>query len=143
MSVQSSNQGFIKDKAHYVSQFLEKTLGVSQILNQFPEATQVAKSETDLGFFIEDYINYNAPESELLLKMIAAMKIESHRYKIFDLNEAVSETQKTKYTIYFVDTPQSVEQTYSPRALLKNPNYKKVTWDFLKNVMSEISKTES
>ena len=120
MSAQSSNQGFLKDKSHYVSQFLEKTLGVSQILNQFSEATQVVHQETDLGFFIEDYTSYSTAENELLFKMIAAMKLEPSRYKVCDL----SQNTKYKHSIYFLDKPQNKNQTYSPRELLKNSGNK-------------------
>jgi hypothetical protein len=119
-------QGLNQNTLHYLNDYLEKTLGVSQILNQLPGP----KPETDLGFFFEDYNQYSTAENDLAVKMIDAMKIDSKKYIISDIIQ--KNKFKNRIQIFFVHHPITDFETYSARVLLQNPGLKKKTWEFLK-----------
>lgn len=129
-----STQSLEEKKAHYVSHYLEKTLGITQILNQF----ETQKPQVDLGFFIEDYLNYTEPELDQLQKIILAMKLNPHQIRCFDLQD-LNANHTAQMTVRFVDDPQNPNETYSPARLLKNPEFKKATWDFLKSILNQLA----
>ena len=138
-----SAQSFNENRSQYLSEYLQKTLGVSQILNQKSEqsvnANLTTEPSVDLGFFIEGYGTYSEAEKDLLQKMISAMKLKSNQYQICDLSENMSDQFKVK--VYFMNEPLNVDQTYSPRNLLVQPENKKNTWEFLKKIMSQVLHT--
>lgn len=135
MSAQSLNE----NRSQYLSEYLQKTLGVSQILNQKSEQSLSTEPSVDLGFFIEEYATYSEVEKELLQKMITAMKLNDKQYQILDLSEKNNPQINFKFIIEFTNHPSSESQTYSPRNLLLHPENKKNTWDFLKKIMSQVS----
>lgn len=131
---QSLNQNMLTDVKNYLT-YLNKTLGVTKVLNlksDLQSAEKHFESEVDLGFFILGYDSYTNAEHELLQKMISAMKLSSDQFFLTDINNINTFHINSKIQIYFVDEPASDEQTYSPRVLLKKPELKKITWDFLK-----------
>ncbi len=135
MSAQSFNPDTVQIINNYLNHYLQKTLGVSQILNQLSDPQLTAKSEVDLGFFIENYASYTSYESELFLKIIQAMKLNPNQYQIYDLTEKNKITNRIQ--VFFIDHPVNINETYSARILLKNPDLKKVTWAFLQTQMSQ------
>ena len=135
MSVQSLNE----NRSQYLSEYLQKTLGVSQILNQNSEQSLSIEPNVDLGFFIEEYQTYTHVEKDLLNKMIQAMKLSENQYQILDLSEKNNSQVNFKMKIEFRNQPTSDFQTYSPRNLIVNPENKKNTWEFLKKIMSQVS----
>jgi hypothetical protein len=134
-----SAQSFNENRSQYLSEYLQKTLGVSQILNQNSEqsinANLTTEPSVDLGFFIEEYATYSEAEKDLLQKMISAMKLRENQYQIFALSEM--NNIQSKFKIIFVNEPKNEEQIYSPRNLLVHPENKKNTWEFLKKMMSK------
>ncbi len=135
MSAQSLNE----NRSQYLSEYLQKTLGVSQILNQNSEQSLSTEPSVDLGFFIEEYSTYSAAEIDLLNKMIQAMKLKENQFQILELSEINNSQINFKFNIEFRNQPASDLQTYSPRNLLVHPENKKNTWDFLKKIMSQVS----
>ncbi len=141
-----SVQGLDEKKTQYLSHYLEKTLGVqqivsaetdNQILNQKSEELLKADQIIDLGFFIEGYETYSLEENELLSKIILAMKLNPDQFQILNLNE--KNNIKSKVQVYFVDHPKNDFETFSARTLLKKPEFKKQTWDYLKKTILQIS----
>lgn len=135
MSAQSLNE----NRSQYLSEYLQKTLGVSQILNQNSEQSLSTEPSVDLGFFIEEYPTYSEAEKDLLQKMITAMKLHEDQYRILDLSEKSNSENNFKIIVEFRNHPSNDLQTYSPRNLLAHPENKKNTWDFLKKIMSQVS----
>lgn len=135
MSAQSLNE----NRSQYLSEYLQKTLGVSQILNQNSEQSLSTEPSVDLGFFIEEYSSYSVAEIDLLNKMIQAMKLHENQYQILDLSEKNNSQINFKFKIEFKNIPTNDSGTYSPRSLLVHPENKKNTWEFLKKIMSQVS----
>ncbi len=146
MSVQGLDEKKTQYLNDYLSHYLEKTLGVQQIVsaetdNQILNQFQQEKSlETDLGFFIEGYETYSPEENELLSKIILAMKLNSDQFQIFNLSEKnnIKQNYKFKIQVYFMDHPKNDFETFSARTLLKKPEFKKQTWDYLKKTILQI-----
>ena len=137
---QNTSQSLDQNTVHYLNHYLEKTLGVSQIVAAQAATSQILNQftgimpESDLGFFFEDYDQYSDSEKELTRKIIQAMKLELNQYLISDLNK--KNDFKNRIQIYFCHKPTQINETYSPRALLLNPELKKKTWDFIQNQMT-------
>lgn len=122
------------DYFDYVSQ----VLGVKSILNDL-QAT-VAK-QTPLLIAVEGYSSYDNNEKDLLIKMISALKIDQKNIQVSDLSEASQ--YQAQFYVYFIDeqsqnnsTEDNLVQTYSPKYLLKNPDYKKNAWNDLQKVIA-------
>ncbi len=128
-----SSQGFNQNTAHYMSHYLIKTLGITQILNRFTGV----KPEADLGFFFEDYDQYSESEKELAFKIIQALKLKTEKYVTADLNQ--KNNIQNRLQIYFCHNPVEINETYSARVLLQKPELKKKTWDFLQNQMQKFN----
>ena len=121
--------------------YFKNVLGVSAVLSTSKDANLAATSAQHramrkLTFVIENLAGYSALETDLLNKMIAAMKLDADSFQIVDLVDiaAISSDAGQDY-IYLVDQPGS-GQTYSPRQLIKNPKLKKQAWDFLQTKMN-------
>ncbi len=142
-----SAQSFNENRSQYLSEYLQKTLGVSQILNQKSEqsvnANLTTEQRVDLGFFIEGYGTYSETEKDLLQKMISAMKLQENQYQIFDHCEKINLQSQFKFEVCFMDHPTIEDQTYSPRNLIVYPENKKKTWEFLKKMMSQVLRVEN
>ena len=79
------------DARHDYFEYLENVLGIKTILQSRDVATQQAAiTVTELLFAVQDYASYSAEESDLLSKMIAAVKVDPSRLKVCDLEEAKS-----------------------------------------------------
>lgn len=116
--------------AQEVLKYFNEVLGVSQVLTESPSAS--VSSSAPFVFIVENYLDYKADEKELLMKMIAAMKLDMSLVEIQDLSQ--SSVSAEARSVYLVDQPGS-DQSYSPRVLMKNPKLKKATWDFLQTKM--------
>lgn len=122
------------DYFDYVSQ----VLGVKSILNDL-QASDTKK--TPLLIAVEGYLAYDDSEKDLLIKIISALKIEQKNIQVTDLSE-VNQYQ-AEFFVYFTDnqnlinsTEDNLVQTYSPKYLLKNPDYKKNAWNDLQKVIA-------
>ncbi len=116
--------------AQEVLKYFNEVLGVTQVL---VDASPVSLTpRAGFVFIVENYVSYTADEKELLMKMIAAMKLDIAQVQIQDLNQ--SSADEAARCIYLVDQP-GADQSYSPRVLIKNPKLKKTTWDFLQTKM--------
>ena len=97
-------------------------------------------THTPLLVVVEDLSTYSAEESDLLEKMVAALKLDASLIKIVDLKN--STTVSSDFKIYFTDRELSVGgteanqvSTYSPRVLLKKAILKKQAWNDLQKVI--------
>lgn len=133
-----------RDARHDYFEYLENVLGIKTILqSQTPDSKQTPKN-TELLFAVQDYSNYSAEESDLLSKMIAAVKVDPSRLKVCDLQDA--RNFQTECLVVFQDQNQTAPilasltvQTFSPRVLLKKPELKKVAWTELQKVLQHFA----
>lgn len=121
-------------------EYFEQVLGVKSILCDNPNLKQALSEDIQTYFFVEDLSDYLVAENDLLMKMIQAMKFKPSSYQILDLASG-QYTQflgrKNTQLIVFKNDPQKMDETYSPRRLLKEPAFKKIAWDFLQKRMLE------
>lgn len=133
------------DARHDYFEYLENVLGIKTILQTRDGSTQsTGITVTDLLFAVQDYASYSAEESDLLSKMIAAVKVDPSRLKVCDLQEAKS--FQAQCLVVFQDQTQSAPIqagltvfTFSPRVLLKKPELKKVAWTELQKVLQHFA----
>lgn len=114
-----------------VLKYFNEVLGVSQVLTE-SHSVSAASSGVSFAFIVENYLDYKVDEKELLMKMIAAMKLDMSIVEIQDLSQSLVSAEAR--IVYLVDQP-GPDQSYSPRVLMKNPKLKKATWDFLQTKM--------
>lgn len=131
-------------------EYLENVLGIKTIL-QPREVDVVSSIATELLFGVQGYKTYSAEEIDLLSKMIAAVKVDSARLKVCDLQEA-KKYQAECLVIFqddvLVNSSRSNQQafdvkltvqTFSPRVLLKKPELKKMAWTELQKVLQHFA----
>lgn len=125
-------------------EYLENVLGIKSILQSHEDLKGPAVITTDLLFCIQDYKNYSAEESDLLSKMIAAVKVDPSRLKVCDFDDAVK--FETQCLVIFQNEVQNppvkaslTVQTFSPRVLLKKPDLKKQAWTELQKILQHFS----
>lgn len=118
-----------RELTEYIKNFLTDTLGIHSILANAAENTSMHM------FLVEDLQSYNADESELLDKMIAALKLNGE-YKILDLKSSSVSAREDSLKVIFKNSPQHETEIYSPRALLQRPELKRKAWDDLKRIFS-------
>ncbi len=134
-----------RDARHDYFEYLENVLGIKTILqSRDVETKQPAITTTELLFAVQDYAGYSAEESDLLSKMIAAVKVDPSRLKVCDLQEA--KIFQAQCLVVFQDQTQSAPiqaaltvHTFSPRVLLKKPDLKKVAWTELQKVLQHFA----
>ncbi len=109
----------------YINNYLTNTLGIQTIL------ADVAKN-TSTVIYVENLNSYNASETELLEKMIAALKLNLNDFNLLDLSE------KGDYSAQIIlkDKPEKPNETYSARVLLRQPELKRKAWDDLKRAFA-------
>ncbi|AGH95255.1 hypothetical protein [Pseudobdellovibrio exovorus] len=138
----------MSEKEDYFS-YLENVLGIKTVL--IDQASQQASSQqikSPLIFLVEGLSSYSADETELLNKMIAALKIDLSQVQAVD--SQISASCEAEFTVHFVDhlgaslpripTGETVLVTHSPRFLLKNAAFKKQAWDDLQKVIRFFSR---
>lgn len=119
----------------YIKNFLTDTLGLNTILTERAKNTSTGKNYI---IYVENLNSYNEAESELLTKMIAALKINSEDLVVLDLSQINDNPQEVIMKIFLKDCPETLEETYSPRELLKNPNLKRKAWEDLKRLLTRL-----
>lgn len=127
----------LSDEQKKLIEYFEQVLGVKNVIMPQLNATNT-KADYKIHFFVEGLESYSAAENELLGKMIQAMRLKENEYQILNLQEstyqALSKAGKST-VIVFKNDPQKMDETYSPRRLLKEPAFKKIAWDFLQKRM--------
>lgn len=120
-------------------EFLENVLGIKSVIQE-SALNKAQFPNTEILFCVESYYTYTSEETELLHKMVGALKLDFSRVMICDLTE--KELRVKKISVIFRDQPSkarpgatNVVETYSPRALLKKPEFKKNAWDELQKVI--------
>ena len=124
-----------KDYFDYVT----NVLGVKSILLNSEHSKPV--QDIRLLICVDNFTNYVAEETELLAKMISALKIDLQLIKVVALNDC--KNFQSEFAVYFLedlnqnsaDKPNTI-RTYAPRFLLKNPKYKKNAWNDLQKVIA-------
>ena len=133
--------------------YLKNVLGLKTVLTQTAEPTQ-------LHIYVQDFETYSESEKDLFNKMITATKLSKSDYVIHSIkksnepnNEINIETNlnknrnphtdqnPTQTSIYLIDQPHADQnnETYSPRILLKQPEFKKTAWEALQRAMLKFS----
>ena len=124
-------------KSDYID-YVRNVLGVKSIFSNsvLPEAPV----EIPLVVYVQDYRSYSTTETDLLHKMLAAVKISAENIQFFDLSENVNAV--SQMTIYLTDEMKPGRtlaaneiHTYSARQLLQKPAFKKAAWDELQKVL--------
>lgn len=118
--------------------YLKNVLGLKTVLTQPAESQQ-------LHIYVQDLETYSESEKELFNKMITATKLSKSDYVIQSFKSQMSEaktTQSDQTCIYLLDQPHADQndETYSPRILLKQPEFKKTAWEALQRAMLKFSK---
>lgn len=118
--------------------YLTEVLGIKKIFLENEMA-----NKPDLIVFVENYKALTTSESDLLAKMIEALKLTEQTVMILDL-EKQSENTKSKYQIYLVNNPQDWQQkisassvvTFSPTVLSVKTQLKKEAWTELQKTIA-------
>lgn len=122
--------------------YVENILGVKSILlnKESGEISELSTSKTSLLILVDRYGSYTDDEKDLLVKMVSALKIDLKLITI--KNFEINMDEASEFTILFLDEINQFHTddlkkiiTHSPRFLLKNPNYKKKTWEDLQKVI--------
>ena len=120
-------------------QYVQDVLGIKNVF--FPAKDSNSKN-IELLILVDNLKSYSPEESELLHKMIEALKLDPKKYQIVDSQDSNS---KANYQLLLADqVPQSTESlnctaTYSPRRLLAEPHLKKVAWVAMQSVLKNIT----
>lgn len=110
---------------NYLS-YLTDTLGLKNIL------TEAAENSSTYLVLVENLSSYQQPESELLEKMMSALKL-TVPVRLLDLS--TSELDQNSH-IVLKENPEKENETYSPRTLLRHPEFKRKAWDDMKRIFS-------
>lgn len=114
--------------------YLKNVLGIKSVLTQSAESPK-------LYIYVQNLETYSESEKELFNKMMTAMKLSKNDYVIQAFDSTLSRNIE-QVCIYLLDQPQenNNDETYSPRVLLKQPEFKKAAWEALQRVMLKFSK---
>lgn len=121
--------------------YLKNVLGLKTVLTQTAESQQ-------LHIYVQDLEAYSDSEKDLFNKMITATKLLKSDYVIRSIKTSIetnlnksSNSQTDQTCIYLLDQPQTDQndETYSPRVLLKQPEFKKAAWEALQRAMLKFS----
>lgn len=125
-------------------EYLENVLGIKSILLSQMIEEGASIIATELLFCVQNFQTYTEAETDLLSKMIAAVKVDPSRLKICDLQNA--NQFDTNCLVVFQDEAQAPPikasltiQTFSPRLLIKKPELKKQAWTELQKVLQHFS----
>lgn len=113
--------------------YLKNVLGLKAVLTQPAEAQP-------LHIYVQDLETYSESEKDLFNKMIAATKLSKSDYVIQSFKTTVNKNAD-QISVYLLDQPQNDQndETYSPRVLLKQPEFKKTAWEALQRAMLKYS----
>lgn len=137
---------------NYLS-YLHEVLGVKNILLPTEPSTEFPP-----WVFLSNQIPFSIGESELFLKMIAAMKLQDSDYQLMNVNQVevanyLPLIQNAKTIICFHESlfqylklqfaHANVFLVSHPRELLKNANLKKTAWEELKRALQSMAQLTS
>ncbi len=117
--------------------YLKNVLGLKTVLTQPTESQQ-------LHIYVQDLETYSESEKELFSKMITAMQNSQQLSKsdyVIQSFKAEMNKNTDQISVYLLDQPQANQnnETYSPRVLLKQPEFKKTAWEALQRTMLKFS----
>lgn len=128
-----------------VFQFLKDVYGIEDVILPVVGETPVAKGP-EIVFISQltsqDYKDQYQPFFE---KIVAAMGIDKSRIALSLSDKPVGVTNQTKVCVLFAEQEPGWGQTvngtrqlsvYSLEAMTSNPDLKKITWKYLKELMS-------
>ena len=120
--------------------YVANVLGVKSFYLEPGVVSFEPAAHTPLLILVEDLSNYSPEESDLLEKMVAALKLDPSIIKITDLKNSTA--VNSDFKIYFTDkglgtgsSEANQVSTYSPRVLLKKAILKKQAWNDLQKVI--------
>lgn len=122
--------------------YVENVLGIKQILTDRLQANQMSADQISISILIsvQGLNSYSDSETDLLYKMIAALKLTPKTYLVVDRSNR--ENYLPNYELSLVDEPVETNnqliQTYSPRVLLKNAGLKKQAWTEMQKLLQKI-----
>lgn len=137
--------------------YLNEVLGIKQIL--LPMVSEDSSDETNLHAHLLQVLfvcsdKYSADAEDLFYKMVAAMKLERNQIKLINCHQKTLidfeiEILSCQAVVFFTDEASEWKQlvqsksvfnvqTFGPEYLLKNPQFKKQTWEQLQTVMAAI-----
>lgn len=127
---------------NYFKNFLSDTLGVQSILSDNANKSSTGQVINEKYVIaVESLKSYNSAESELLNKMIAALKIQDSDLCLLDETELHNVTLgQDSIFIQLKDRPSVTNknnETYSARTLLLQPEFKRKAWDDLKYFLTK------
>jgi hypothetical protein len=132
----------MSDKQNYFD-YVENVLGVKSLLADLTKESTF--HHTPILITIENYEQYSEAETDLLSKMISALKIDINKIKIVDNRNSKNFT--ADFYVHFVDvkpnfakTEDKLVITHSPKFLLQNSEFKKIAWNDLQKVITYFSK---
>lgn len=111
-----------------LTNYFENVLGIKSFLLSENVSDNSVTNVSKPLISIQDFSNYSTSEVELTKKILAAVGLLLE-------NVTVVEIETPNCILRFVDQPQNEFQIYSPRLLLQKPEFKKIAWDKLKNIM--------
>lgn len=121
---------------NYFKNFLSDTLGVQSIISDNANKSSADQAINEKYVIaVESLKSYNSAESELLNKMIAALKIRDSDFCLLEEAELHNVTLgRDSIFILLKDHPSAHNknnETYSARTLLLQPELKRKAWDDL------------
>lgn len=138
----------MSDERRQYIQYVQNILGVkSLVLDSVPTARLGVQSHVPLLVMVENLHSYSEAETDLLKKMVGALKIETHLVEVVDASD-MSRYRADMY-LQLSDSGQPLQEvaegapvvtTYSARTLLQNTSLKKTTWAELQKIISHFSK---
>lgn len=125
-------------------EYIENVLGVKQI---YLDTSEQEVIEAKLLVVVEQLQSMAVAETELLEKMIAAMKIDLSFIKMIDEAQLKNKKYNAEFVLKMLNTqqlPQVSERnqqvTYSSAVLIKQPQLKKDAWEHLQKVIAHFKK---
>lgn len=123
--------------------YVESVLGVGSVLIDAAVKSDSITEKNSIAviFCVEHLSTYSDTEKELLKKMITAVGLVPESFRIVDISE--ESTIEGEFRVYFCDNPDGFSAgtfpsvvTFSPKVLLRVPQFKRHAWDELQKVMA-------
>jgi len=122
-------------KINYLK-YVKDVLGIKHLF--FSSSQQETKV---LAICVDGLRSYSPQESELLYKMIAALKLPPEVFEVVDSIEYKNGDAEFEWHLRDVGQPEKSEKmvsTYSPRMLLLQPQLKKDAWADMQELLQKI-----
>lgn len=127
--------------------YFDYVINVLGVKSVYRDLNDPVVSSVPLLVQVEKHQTYAADESELLEKMLTALKID---FSLIQVSPYIhNNSTPCEYSVIFCDTPEKLRNelapranqvvTYSPRRLLHEAQLKKQAWADLQNVIQFFS----